>query len=186
MSLLCHTTVIHAHAYGNARPHHFCSFHPNRSCPAGYYCEGGGSIDACGFGKYGATGLQEAGQCASCDTGKTTAREAAASDQECVCAVGFRSLASGRCKACAEDEGFDCPSLNTSTEMLVMKPGYWRIDLTSLDVLACPVASYCVGTANSSFLCGMGMTGPLCLGECGPEPARLWAPREEHETYTHS
>ena len=151
------------------------SFDECERCPEGNYCDGSGSVIPCEIGRYGAlsadqaSGLQAANQCTRCSASKTTIREGATSENECVCAAGFYVNQYGRCQACSEDGGLRCGHLNTTLETVEILPGSWRISAGTAKLYACASKggwTPCQGGADAGDqgdgYCADGYHGPRC------------------------
>jgi hypothetical protein len=109
--------------------------------------------------------------------------EAARSEDDCCCDVGFYMLRSSNganttesreCVRCKDEASCDEPGIELLT--LPAKPGYWRVSGTSTSLLRCPTPDACAGgsicSANStaaatcdeqsSNQCAKNHRGPLC------------------------
>jgi predicted outer membrane repeat protein len=61
-----------------------------------------------------------------------------------------------QCNICPEHAS--CPGLN----VVDVDSGYWRVDMTSANVLECPQQDLCLGGTNTSTQCSTGSSGPYC------------------------
>ena len=143
-------------------------------CDAGSFpSDGGGPCQKCPIGTFKSeTGP---GACLSCGQDRTTLDVGAASPTECVCEKLFLLDSEGECTQCVTiTEGAICEVPNMTTNSLMLKPEYWRISNTSLDVRKCrgdTATTPCAGGGAAS--CAEHHGGPKVLvykSNPGPNP----------------
>ena len=105
-------------------------------CDAGSYPSVDGSCVACPIGTFKLD--IGSGACLPCAEDRTTLDVGAASTSECVCEKLFVLDGDGACTQCNTiSNGAVCAVPNTTINSLVLKPKYWRVSSSSLDVRKC-------------------------------------------------
>ena len=133
-------------------------------CDAGSFpSDGGGPCQKCPIGTFKSeTGP---GSCLSCGQDRTTLDVGAVSRTECVCEKLFLLDSEGECTQCVTiTDGAICEVPNMTINSLMLKPEYWRISSTSLDVRKCrgeTATTPCAGGGAAS--CAEHHGGPKVL-----------------------
>jgi len=144
--------------------------HTNCTCQVGYYW----SLD----------NATAEGSCVDCayelhqakSSSVTTAFEGSTSPSECICTEDYYQNQTN-CIDCIDiDYGVNC-SEGSTISTLNMKPGYWRVSVSSATILACPLGSInCAGGTgynpnltsiseelfDSNYYCQENYKGPYC------------------------
>jgi len=146
------------------------------SCSSGKYSNSSASeCDECPPGRITASnGRQE---CEDCDAGYHQPASGESVCKGCIdrhgpgysssegatnctlCEARYYRDSDDKCSGCLNDA--TCAA-GTTTETLLVKPGYFRFSSTSEVIEECPYPANCVGGSNQSKLCLIGATGPLC------------------------
>jgi len=131
-------------------------------CDHGTYPAADGSCTPCELGTYKLD--IGSGACLPCGQDRTTLEVGASSTAECVCDKLFVLDGDSECTQCNTiSDGAVCETPNTTIRSLVIKPEYWRISSTSLDVRKCrgdTAYTPCAGGAAAS--CADHHGGPKC------------------------
>ena len=115
------------------------------SCVAGSYAEDAGLAQCmpCPVGTYSTKeAAKSASDCTSCPEGLITDRPGAGSVNLCVAKPGH-VMVRGVAVECPE--GAVCNGTAAEVTELVLRSGYWRATVGSLNVQQCPVTQFCVG-----------------------------------------
>ena len=131
-------------------------------CDAGFLpADGGGPCVACPVGTYKSD--IGSGACLPCDQHRTTLEVGTTSPTNCVCKEQFVLNSDGECTPCLSiTDGAICEAPNMTVRTLHLKPQYWRISSTSLDVRKCrgDSSTPCAGGVAAS--CAEHHGGPKC------------------------
>ena len=132
-------------------------------CDAGFLpSDGGGPCLKCPIGTFKSE--IGSGACLACDQHRTTLDVGSNSAAMCVCKEQFVLDGDGDCTPCLSiTDGAICEAPNMTVLTLLLKPEYWRISSTSLDVRKCrgdTATTPCAGGAAAS--CANHHGGPKC------------------------
>ena len=150
--------------YGTATNKTSCS-----DCLPGWYQNQMGSVGCkpCPKGSFNpdGRGFREA-SCLPCGNFAETANASSTAISDCFCIAGrYSSVADStkilECDICPGD--FNCSGTGTTLATLPLKPGFWRVSNSTLQISECPYGNHCVGgDAFGERLCRPGSFGWAC------------------------
>jgi hypothetical protein len=134
------------------------------TCPPGQMLIGT-QCEPCEVGKYKeGYGINACNLCDGVFKGSTTDGRGGVSREECKCPVSRFLGEGGTCEKVEDGGGVVGSESGLTLETLILKKGWWRVGVDTLDIRECPVEEACVG-GNSSEVdgyCREGHTGPYC------------------------